>query len=254
MTDVHQLTKDLHALGVHEGRPLLVHTSVRSLGPLQDGLEGFTRALRSAVHDAALLVPTLSYDLIDWDAHLEGGPLFDIRATPSCIGAFPEFYRTLPDVYRSGHITHSVCASGAEARWFIDDHHLDDSPGGPRSPFRRLAERQGSILMVGCGLRPNTTMHSVEETAEPPYLFMEGRFPYRIATDTGEPIAAWTRRHDFQGVEQRYDRITDVVREGTELRRGRVGPAEAFLIDAEALFDRAGAALRRDPFFFVERA
>ncbi|MFP6646122.1 MAG: AAC(3) family N-acetyltransferase, partial [Candidatus Latescibacterota bacterium] len=38
-------------------------------------------------------------------------------------------------------------------------------------PLRKLRDLGGQLLFLGCGLRPNTSMHGVEELVEPPYLF-----------------------------------------------------------------------------------
>lgn len=247
MNGVATLVADLRAAGVRPDRPLLVHTSLRSLGPLPCGLSGLMEALREAVADSTLLVPALSYDLVDWS-----DPVFSVREAATCIGAFPEFARKLGDARRSYHLTHSVCAFGIDADAFVCDHHLDDTPGGPRSPFRRLVERGGSILMLGCGLRPNTTMHSVEEIVEPPYLFAPGITRYRIVVDEGAVLHASTRRHGFRDVVQRYDRIGELL-SYPELRRSTVGSATTYLIDAAAMAEMAVEAMRTDPFFFVDR-
>jgi aminoglycoside 3-N-acetyltransferase len=106
--------------------------------------------------------------------------------------------------------------------------------------------------MLGCGLRPNTSLHGVEELSEPPYLF-GGTLTYRLIGADGAATQAAYRVHGFQGWTQRYDRVVDVLSEPA-LRRGQVLAAHAHLIEAAALWSAADAALRRDPFFFVDRA
>lgn len=69
------------------------------------------------------------------------------------------------------HPTHSAAGLGPAAEDLLAGHITDRTPAGPNSPFRRLRDSGGLILMLGCGLRPNTSMHGVEEIAEAPYLF-----------------------------------------------------------------------------------
>lgn len=248
-TDIATLVRQLRVLGVDPHRPLLVHTSLRAVGPVVGGAAGLAAALLEVSAHSALLVPALSYDQIDWEA-----PRFEVEHTPSCVGAFPEYFRHRADAQRSYHITHSVCASGPDAGVFVADHHLDDSPGGPRSPFTKNIDADGQILMLGCGLGPNTTMHAIEEMCEPPYLFLPGVFDYEITTPGGGIVHARTRRHDFTGYAQRYDRVAAVPMPEGAIRTGEAGLATAHLIQAAALRDAVLAVLKDDPLWFVERA
>jgi aminoglycoside 3-N-acetyltransferase len=177
--------------------------------------------------------------------------LFDVRLTPSNVGALPEYFRARPGTLRSVHPTHSVCGVGRLAAELLDRHIEDRTPCGPRSPFHLLPKYAGQILMLGCGLRPNTSMHAVEEMVVPPYLF-GGPLAYRlVGWDWGVTEAVY-RVHGFQGWQQRYDRVADVL-DGPSLRRGRVLAADVYLIEAAAMWKAALAALRRDPLVFVER-
>jgi aminoglycoside 3-N-acetyltransferase len=133
----------------------------------------------------------------------------------------------------------------------LRDHRLDDTPVGPRSPFHLLPEYGGQILMLGCGLRPNTSLHGIEELVVPPYLYGEP-LTYRLVDWAGEAREKVYRRHGFAGWMQRYDRVAQVL-DGRGLRRGRVLQAEVYLIEASALWESALAALRRDPLFLVDR-
>lgn len=239
----------LRAIGVRSGGPLLVHSSVRSLGPLDIGLDGIIAGLLQSINGGTLLLPALRYENVDW-----ARPVFDARATPSCVGALAEHFRSMPETRRSLHLTHSVAAAGKRATEFVAEHRLDTTPVGPHSPFRKVAEAEGQILMLGCGLRPNTSMHGVEELVVPPYLFSDGLVRYRCVDADGNPVDLKTRTHDFRGFVQRYDRIATLLQEGREIRRGRILAADASLIAADALWNRGEKALRSDPFYFVQRA
>jgi aminoglycoside 3-N-acetyltransferase len=237
----------LRDLGLPQGVPLLVHASLRSLGPVDGGAETVVQGLLEAVGDqGTLLMPALSYETVSAD-----NPVFDALTTPSCVGALPEYFRTRPGTLRSVHPTHSVCAAGYLAEEIIAGHELDTTPCGPHSPFHRLPQYDGWILMLGCGLKPNTSMHAVEELVEPPYLFKEPA-DYETTRADGVRTPMTVRQHDFSGWAQRYDRIACLLTPD-ELRVGPVLKARVQLINARALWREARAALERDPLFFVQK-
>lgn len=244
---VSDFKNDALALGVRPGGALLVHASLRALGEMTDGAETAIAGLLEALGpEGTLLLPALSYESVSAAA-----PFFDVRATPSCVGALPEYFRTRPGTQRSVHPTHSVCAVGRLAGELLGEHGLSGTPCGPHSPFAKLPQVGGQILFIGCGLRPNTSMHAVEERIEPPYLYGEV-VEYQICLADGQPYRMRVRSHNFKGWEQRYDRVSQLLAE-PDLRRGKLLAADCHLVEAAALWPAALAALRADPLYFVDR-
>lgn len=242
---IEAMGRDLAALGVRQGGLLLVHSSLKSLGPVPGGPETVVRALLAALGPSGtLLMPALSYKSVTGDH-----PLFDPATTPSCVGAIPEYFRHRPGTLRSIHPTHSVCAVGARAQEITASHHLDRSPVGANSPFRLLRDHGGKVLMLGCGLKPNTSMHGVEELSEPPYLLLPHPIRYTICTTAGQRQVEY-RVHNFRGWAQCYDRLPQVMTSG--LSRGMVLQADCWLIDADEMWRCGGRTLRGNPYYFVE--
>jgi aminoglycoside 3-N-acetyltransferase len=243
---IDRMARDLHALGVRPGGVLLVHSSLRSLSPLPGGAETAVQGLLVALgEDGTLLMPALSYEHVG-----PHQPVFDTRTTPACVGALPEYFRTRTGTRRSVHPTHSVCGTGSQAEALLANHHLGATPCGPNSPFSRLPQVGGQVLFIGCGLRPNTSMHAIEEHVEPPYLYA-GQVEYRLIHADGSETTAKIRRHHFAGFAQRYDRLEGVMTAG--LRKGRVLQADCCLLEAQEMWPAALKELRCDPFFFVEK-
>jgi aminoglycoside 3-N-acetyltransferase len=246
-TGMARLSADLRALGIAEGDTVLVHASFKSLGPVPGGPETVVRGFLQAVGgDGTLLMPALSW-------RLKPPEVFDPRTTPSIVGALPEFFRTLPGTHRSVHPSHSVCATGPKAEACLGDHHLDTTPCGPHSPFRKIVEWGGKIVFLGCGLEPNTAMHALEEYVQPAYLFGP-RLIYTLRDWADREYQQAYTVHGFVGWRQRYDRVATLVEAGAFLRSGRVLAAQTFVLDAAVLGDAVLRALRRDPLFFVEKA
>jgi aminoglycoside 3-N-acetyltransferase len=234
------LAHDLHAIGLRRGDVVLVHSSYRSLG-----IDHPETPLLDAIDDTGtLLLPALSYCQTPPTVH-------NTLTTPSCVGFLTEYFRTRPGTRRSLHPTHSVCGVGARMNESLGDHGVDTTPCGPHSPFRKLLHCGGKILMLGCGLRPNTTMHAIEEYSQPPYLF-GAPLTYTLTDAAGTTFEKTYTPHDFTGFVQRYDRIGALL-DSHQLVAGRVGLAPAYLIDAQALYLQALGQLKRDPYFFVDQ-
>ncbi len=241
-----QFQKDLLALGVRRGGVLIVHSSMRSLGNVPGGAEAIIACLLNVLgDDGTLLMPALSYEYVT-----PNNPNFDVNKTPSNVGALPEFFRLRSGTQRSVHPTHSVCAIGRFASHLIEHHIEDTTPCGANSPFHLLPKYDGQILMLGCGLEPNTSMHAIEELAEPPYLY-DPPMEYHLTLADGTSIAKTYKPHNFRGWEQRYERAGQVMANG--LGHGRVLSAECYLIEAKVLWESALRALRNDPLYFVSK-
>jgi aminoglycoside 3-N-acetyltransferase len=244
---INRLADDLRALGIREGGVLLVHSSLRSLGGVAGGAETVIRALLDVVGaGGTLLLPALSYETVTAER-----PCFDVRKTPVCVGALPEYFRQRTGTLRSVHPTHSVCGVGAQAGDLLGGHERDTTPCGPNSPFHKLPHYHGQILFLGCGLRPNTSMHALEELSEPAYLFA-GEVEYDVIAADGRTSRMRIRRHNFKGWVQRYDRVAQVL-DGAALRTGRVLAAGCHLIEAAAMWPAVHEKLKHDPLFFVDR-
>jgi aminoglycoside 3-N-acetyltransferase len=242
-----RIAADLSGLGVRQGGVLLVHSSLSALGHVPGGAETVIRGLLQALGpEGTLLLPTLTYEHVT-PKH----PIFDVRRTPSNVGIIPETFRLRPGSMRSIHPTHSVAAVGPLARELLADHVLDTTPCGDNSPFHRLPHVHGQILMLGCGLRPNTSMHAIEEVIVPSYVFGP-QVPYILVYPDGEAHEKSYTSHGFEGWSQEYDRVAQVLT-APALSRGAVLRAPAHLIEAEALWAAVLAALRQDPLAFVAR-
>lgn len=242
-----RIAGDLGRLGVRRGGVLLVHSSLSALGWVEGGPETAVAGLQQALgDDGTLLLPALSYATVT-----AANPRFDRERTPACVGAIAEHFRTRAGTLRSGSPTHSVCAAGPLAAPIVAGHEEDATPVGPHSPLSRLPGLGGQLLFLGCGMNPNTSMHGVEERVGAPYLFA-GEVTYDLVLGPRR-CQVTCRRHAFAGWRQCYFRLHHLL--GTdELREGTVLAASAQLVEAAPMWARAEAAMRRDPFAFVERA
>lgn len=246
MHDKQQLIKDLRDLGVQPGMVLFLHSSFKSLqfqGTPEEVIEAFQEVLTP---EGTLLLPTLTYKSVTKD-----NPHFSYHDSVSCVGILPEVFRKMKGVVRSMNPIHSVAAWGRHALYLTSAHIEDDITLGNNSPYARMLSFDAKICMLGCGLKPNTFMHYVENINRVPYREVSSIIPMHLTDADGRTFLKEIHMPDMRMYVQRYDRITQVLSEN-EMHSRNVLSADAFFIDANSLLQKASIALKKDPFFFVD--
>lgn len=247
MTLKEKLAQDLWDLGIWTNDTILVHTSLNGLNTCGLTPHDIIDGLLLAVENGTLLVPALSYTTVTKE-----NPIFHVNETKSCIGIVPEIFRLEYATHRSIHPTHSVCARGVLAASLTNSHKRDNTPVGEHSPFRLLPQVEGKILMLGCGLKPNTFMHGVEEAAKASYPLAKTSVKYTI--DDG--ISTYHKEyfpHAFGELEQRYDRLENLL-SPPDLVKGNVLRGTAYLMNAKAAMETAAIAICKNDMHFVDKA
>jgi aminoglycoside 3-N-acetyltransferase len=101
-------------------------------------------------------------------------------------------------------------------------------------------------------MRPNTSMHAVEEHSVPPYLFGP-ELAYRLRFADGTEREQVYRTHNFNGWIQRYDRMAELLGPDA-LHTGACLQAIVHFLDTPAMWEAGLAELRRNPLYFVDPA
>lgn len=244
---------DLESLGIMPGDTVLIHSSYRSLGPIEGGAKTFFEWLIEYIgKEGTIMFPAFSYSRVTVD-----NPYFNLKTTPSNVGYLPEYFRTeIVGVKRSMHATHSCTAIGKHADYLTSGHELDMTPVGENSPLRKLVLLDGKILDLGCTPAATTLMHGVEELVEPIYLYHPDPIDYTLDDGEGNVIEKkGAKRHNFvvDGVlyQQRYARLADILK-GEEISFGKILEADCILMSAKAVWKHGLEILKSDPLAFVE--
>ena len=79
-----QLKLQLKDLGLIPSDTVVIHTSLRSIGPVDGGADGLIDAFCEYLHDGLFLVPTHT-----WASVNAAQPVYAVRRTEPCIGAVP---------------------------------------------------------------------------------------------------------------------------------------------------------------------
>ncbi len=162
--------------GVQEGDVLLVHSSIkrtfrRYLKTAAITPRAILESFLSAVGPSGtLLLPLFNFDFTK-------GVSFDIRSTPSHMGALTEAGRTHPLAVRTGHPIYSFAAIGFAAEEF---RGVDNFSGyGSDSPFALLRRMNGKIAVLDLPEQNSMTFyHHVEEMHGVDY-----RYPKNFTAD-----------------------------------------------------------------------
>jgi aminoglycoside 3-N-acetyltransferase len=160
------LANALRGLGVNTGDTLLVHSSYDAFHGFAGKPMDVIALLQEVIGPTGtVMMLTLPFTGTAVD-YVRLKPVFDVRRTPSRMGLLSELFRRKSDVLRSVHPTHSVAVWGRSATELVHGHHLASTPCGAGSPFTRLLERRGKILLMGTDIAVMTFYHAVEELLE----------------------------------------------------------------------------------------
>lgn len=241
------LREDLARLGVRPGDAVMVHASLRRLGPVAGGAEGVIMALDAAVGPAGGLLMTLGA-ADDWawvnerpEAERAGilanAVSFDPLTTPAepDVGHLAEAFRRASGTQVSDNPEGRFGARGGLAAALLKDAPWDDYYG-PGSPLERLCALDGKVLRLGADPDTVTLLHYAEYLAAVAdkrrvvrHRRVLGAKGPEIRTvsclDDSDGIVAWAGEDYFKLILQAY------LADGRG-QRGRVGDAASELLDA----------------------
>jgi aminoglycoside 3-N-acetyltransferase len=225
-------------MGVQPGDVLLVHASMGAMGYLEDGPATAIEALMEVLGPTGTLVmPSSPVKALQLD-HARSAPTFDVRHTPSAMGALSEYFRTMPGVQRSLHPTEPVCAWGQHAAFLIQHHHLQPTPYTADSPWGRVASLQGKILYVGVTLaNAGTSLHVLEDAVPFKFpVYHHERFDLQVVDAQGERMVVNTAVHNpAWSVQRRCDELIPWFERQGVLQHVRWGEAECLFLNADAM-------------------
>ena len=169
------LKRALLHLGIGPGDVLMTHTAFDRFLGFQGGPLDVIRTLQQVVGPGGTVVmPTIPFRGTAIE-YARTDPVFDARRTASSMGLISEVFRRSPGVVRSIHPTHSVAAWGCLARPLIAGHEGAETPCGRASPYGRVLDYDGKILLAGV---PASTMTFCYFIAEE----LEARLPVPVLT------------------------------------------------------------------------
>lgn len=256
MWSVERITGDLRLLGVTAGDTVMVHASLRSIGPVTGGAEGVVTALDRAVAPSGTLLMTVgAADDFSWVNErpereradlLAAAPPFDHLTVPADpdVGVLAEVFRRHPGTRSSNHPEGRFSARGRRAEGLTADPPWDDYYG-PGSPLERLVEAGGKVLRLGADPDTVTLIHYAEYLADVPDKRRVVRHR-KVISDGAPVVTTVSSLDDSEGIvdypgEDYFVEILLAFLETGRSACGEVGGAPSELFAARDLVDFAVA-------------
>jgi aminoglycoside 3-N-acetyltransferase len=255
------LIEDLRRLGLQSGEIVMVHASVRAVGPVRGGPDEIHLAIDEAVRPSGALMMFVGcqegfddvgrgvFSIEEEAAVLAHQPPFDFQNSRAArqFGVLAEFLRSYPGTVCSQSICGRMAARGDRADWLIAAHPWNYG-FGHGSPLAKLCQSGGKVLLLGSDLDEVTLLHYAEHIAP-----FEGKRVARYKVPIlRDGIRIWVECEEFdtsgKGVHEHWPGnafeliVSDFIAKfaGTSLcRRGIVGHANGTLLDAEGLVSHA---------------
>ena len=256
-----ELSAQVRALGVDRGDAVMLHASVRAVGPVLGGPDQIHEAVLAAVQPGGALMMYVGcpegYEDVggasptrEDEARLRAElPTFDFRHARAArdFGALAEIFRSSPGTVCSEHVGARMAARGDRAHWLVDAVPWDYGYG-PGSPLARLVDAGGKVLLLGSSHDHVTLLHFAEHVAD-----FEGKrlASYEAPVRSSDGQRTWRRCEEFytgsRGVHPAWPReffrtiVDDFIAKAapSQCRRGRIGDASSVVLCARSLVAHA---------------
>ncbi|MCQ1530714.1 AAC(3) family N-acetyltransferase [Lutispora saccharofermentans] len=236
-------------IGVKRTDTLLVHSSMKSVGIVENGADTVLDAFMEYMKDGLLIFPTHT-----WAQMNDEYNIFNPETEPSCVGILSNIFRKRPNVIRSLHPTHSVAAYGSYAIEYASGEEKWDTPCPRDGCWGKLYDRRAKILFLGCSLRCNTLLHGVEEWNSIPIRLASTCQQLKIVTPEGQIINRPLHRHynPLCDVSEHYGKMLEPFMCLGIAKKGYIGDAGSILCDAVGMADLTTLFLKRNPDLFID--
>lgn len=251
MITKNDLLGDLKAMGLLPTDTLLVHSSMKAIGPVEGGADTVVDALMEYFADGLLLAPTHT-----WAQMKESYNVFDPATEPGCVGIIPNIFMKRAGVVRSLHPTHSMAAYGKNAAAYIAGEENCTTPCTPGGCWDRLGSVGAKILLLGVGHARNTFIHAVEERFDVPERLTEKPVEFIIKMPDGSDKTVHVHRHYNPvnpHISEDYVKLDKALFDTGAAKKVTFGQAQCILCDAPRLFAVVGEILSHEINCLIER-
>jgi aminoglycoside N3'-acetyltransferase len=245
----------MRRLGVRPGDMLMVHASLRRIGPVEGGANGVIDALDETVGPQGTLLMILGAEIDhEWvnkrpeaerETLLANVAPYDPLMAPVLpeVGYLAEAFRVYPGTIVTDNPSGRFAARGARADELLRDAPWDDYYG-PDSPLERFCNMAGKVLRLGADPETVTVLHHAEYLADVPEKRRVRRH-YRVMGPDGPATRSVECLDDEFGIvdwdgEDYFAIVVKAYLAEGRAKLGKVGNADSELIDARDIVDYGG--------------
>lgn len=237
MLTKNDIIRFLEENGIRHDDKVVIHASLRSIGPIENGADGLIDAMCEYLNEGLLIIPAHT-----WDEVGRNNPNYDVKTQVPCIGKLSEVAVSRKDGIRSLHPTHSVVAFGKGAAEFIKGEVKCGSPAPVNSCLSRLYEENGKVLLIGVGHERNTYLHSVDERLGIPDRLNPNPFVINIKDYDGNIIQSPPFRTHYTVaadtcVSEYYPNYKEAFEYSGAVTYGHLGEALVYFCDCRKMTD-----------------
>lgn len=215
---------------------VMLHTSMVNIGKIEGGAKFIASSILEEIdlNHNTLLISALPYrgSFASW---LHNDYVFDVRTAPIAMGVVNERLSDNPKAERSIHPTHSVVALGKDSNYYISEHHLDATPFGYHSPYYKLLQRRGKILLVGATQNNVTFIHTIEDMVgdvHPVKVYCKKRYLIKCVDSNGNPLFVETTVHSpLAGAYRDCSIMTKLLSDCGSIQISPIGESNIMMFD-----------------------
>lgn len=245
------LLTDLHNMGLQHTDAIMVHSSMKSIGPVEGGADTVVDAFMEYFKEGLFMTPTHT-----WAQMSEEYSLFDPKEEPACVGIIPNVFRKREGVVRSLHPTHSIAAYGPKAAEYVKGEEEITTPCQPGGCWNRLIDVNAKILMLGCTHIRNTFIHAVEEILDVPERLTAEPVRFQIKMPSGGIKEVFVHRHynPLQPhISEEYDKLAQAFYDLGAAKKVKFGDADCILCDARKIYEVTEKVLSHEINCLIDR-
>jgi len=242
MLTLNELKKGFSDLGLQAGDIVLVHSSYKSLGPVEGGPQTVVDALLDVLAPAGtLIMPTFNFNF-------NQGEPWDVLKTPSHMGVLTEIVRLNAESRRVFHPFYSFAILGKLQDDLTRLRYKDSY--GKDSIFMRLRELDAKIMIIGLSYTHSLTfMHHIEQMEGVDYRYIKA-FTGMITDENGktyEDTFTMLVRDIDRGVQTEVDPMGAVMEQRGIVKIRTIGMAQVKLMKANEVYNLVSQEMKKDP-------
>ena len=228
--------RQLEAMGAPRDSVVIMHSSLRAIGPVEGGAEGLLEILLEyfTAKGGLFCVPSHTWHNLSKEITL------DMGTDDTCLGAFAKVAIRSGLGVRTENPAHSMVVFGDRQRTleFVREDPFIPTPSAPESSYGKLYSWGGHVLLVGVAHNRNTYLHSVGEILRLPNRINQQLRHTCIRRENGELVHRDIQLYltDYvRDISWRFPKYETPFRYHRCITDGFVGSAPAQLCDARKM-------------------
>jgi aminoglycoside 3-N-acetyltransferase len=218
---------------------IIIHSSTSNIGKIEGNAVQLTELIISKIDLSkhTLLAPALPF-LGSMKDYLDSLEDFDLTTAKNAMGNISNMIMKKEGCKRSFHPTHSVLAIGKNSNFYASNHELCSAPFCKESPYYKLTQNDGKILMFGVNLNSVTNFHVYEDMLGellPHHVYTDKSYKIPCADGNTEIIVTTKAHNPLLSAKRDCERARKFLIKNNYIETYKLGDSEISLLDSKGL-------------------